>query len=395
VAELGLRAIGVDKVWRRGFRGEGIVVAVTDTGVDAKHPALKDAFRGATDGADYSWFDAVEGEAEPIDEAGHGSHVAGIVAGEFGARQIGAAPEAKWIACRLIKDRSGPDSDSLRCLQWVLAPTKVDGTDPRPEMAPDIVNASWGGEPGEGCRSGYFRGAVRNVVAAGILFVASAGNSGSDCDTVCAPGSFPEALTVGNYDAQARRIHDSSSRGPVDGPEGELIKPDIAAPGTNINSSVPGSRYDQKTGTSMAAPHIAGVAALLLSARPELRGQPEALREAIVASGSPQRPDRCGPAGDNAFNNSAGRGLVDADEAVEIALSATPRPTNTATLPPSPTPTPSRTPTQTATPPPSDTPTEGPSPTSSPTRARPTTDPDGGGRVFLPALLDSFALGRR
>ncbi len=358
VAERGIKQISADDVWKMGYTGEGVVVAVTDTGVAHTHPALRAAYRGADGDHDYNWFDAIRGETEPLDEDSHGTHVTGIVLGEAGARQIGVAPGARWIACRLIRERQGPDEATLRCLQWVLAPTRVDGSDARPELAPDVVNASWGGLPGEDCAGlPEIRAAIDNLVASGVLFVAAAGNSGPNCATICAPGSYETALTVANYDGPA--IAPNSSRGPIRTDSGERVKPDVAAPGTDVNSSIPPARYANKSGTSMAAPHVSGVAALLISARADLRGQPEVLRRFLEQTAKPLRADKCGPAGVDGPNNSAGHGLVDARAAVVAALSATPPPTAT--------PLPSVTPTATATQTPTPTATlEPPSPTARP-----------------------------
>lgn len=373
VAERNVKQINADEVWKLGYTGQGAVVAVTDTGVAYRHAALKAAYRGAGGSHDYNWFDAVARSPEPVDEDSHGTHVTGIVVGEAGARQIGVAPGARWIACRLIERRTGPDEATLACLQWVLAPTRVDGSEPRPELAPDVVNASWGGLPGKDCEGlPEIRAAVQNVVASGILFVAAAGNSGPDCATICAPAMYPEPIAVANYDG--RGIADSSSRGPVRYGSREEIKPDLAAPGTGINSSIPPQRYDEKSGSSMAAPHVTGVAALLLSARPDFRGRPEVLRRLLETTARPIRPDRCGPPGQDDFNNSAGHGLVDARAAVLAALSATPPPTPTE--PPSPT----------ATEPPSPTPTVTLTATAEPTSQRPTVTPRPHFAIYLPTL---------
>ncbi len=367
VVEGGVKQIKADEVWKLGYRGDGVVVGITDTGVAYKHPALKTAYRGADGDHDYNWFDAISGVAEPVDDDSHGTHVAGIVLGEAGARQIGVAPGARWIACRLIRERQGPDEATLRCLQWVLAPTRVDGSDPRPELAPDVVNASWGGLPGKDCPGlPEIQAAVQNLVAAGILFVAAAGNSGPNCATICAPASYQAAFSVANYDG--RGVAQSSSRGPIRSGSEERVKPDVAAPGTKITSSIPPSRYDDKSGTSMAAPHVAGAAALLLSARPDFRGQPGLLRQFLESTAKAVKADKCGPPGATSPNNSAGYGLVDAKAAVVAALSATP--------PPTPTVVPSATPTATATDTPEPTPTlEPPSPTPVPHF-----------EVYLPAL---------
>ncbi|MFQ5460332.1 MAG: S8 family serine peptidase [Anaerolineae bacterium] len=359
VAERGLREINADDVWRMGYEGEGAVVAVTDTGAIHTHPALAAAYRGAEEGHDYNWFDAIKASEKPVDVNSHGTHVTGIVVGKQRSRQIGVAPKAKWIACRLIEQRSGPDSAALACLQWVLAPTKVDGkTDPRPDLAPDVVNASWGDEPGKTCLNRTLQGAIRSLDAAGIVFVASAGNSGAGCQTVCVPGAFREVITVANYDVGSRRINRTSSRGPVKWPEGTIIKPDISAPGTRINSSIPPSRYGEKSGTSMAAPHITGVVALIVGARPEYKGHPELVRNALLTTGRGINAGRCGPGGDRSYNNAAGHGLVMADKAVKLALTATPLPTATATA--TATASPTATATATATPLATATPERGP-----------------------------------
>lgn len=339
--EPGIREIGADDVWRMGYEGDGIVIAVTDTGAAFEHPALRDVYRGLDGEHDYDWFDAIAGSEEPIDEHGHGTHVTGTVVGKHGSRMIGVAPEARWISCRLIERQSGPDSAALACLQWVLAPTKLDGSEPRVDLAPDVVNASWGGDVGKECPgSPELADAVYNLQAAGILFVASAGNSGDACSTICAPGMYPAAFSVANYETRGNRIAGSSSRGPVDWDGDRIVKPEIAAPGTDINSSLPPARYGELTGTSMAAPHVTGAVALLLSARPELRGRPDVVRAILQQSAKYVRADRCGPEGEESGpNNSAGSGVVDIAAAVGVAL--------TATVPPPPTATPTGAPTRT------------------------------------------------
>jgi subtilisin family serine protease len=369
VVERGLKAIGADKVWAMGYRGEGVIVGIVDTGANDRHPALKSNYRGRDGDHDYDWLDPAGGSDKPADDDGHGTHVTGISVGEAGARQIGAAPGAEWIACRNIQRRSGEDQNSIECLQWMREPTKLDGSDRRAEMAPDVINASWGSRPGQQCEGGSaLRQAVSTLRSDGILFVAAAGNSGDKCETVCAPGSFPDTFTVANYDVRRRGIYSSSSRGPVKmySDLGEFIKPDIAAPGTNVNSSVPPTRYDTKSGTSMASPHVAGAVALLLSARPELKGRPDVVRQIMEETADEIRADKCGPSGADEFNNAAGHGLMDIEAAVELALSATP--------PPSPTPEPTIT----------LTPTIGPTATPTLTPEPPTETPPPVFEVYVP-----------
>ncbi|MBK6768322.1 MAG: S8 family serine peptidase [Ardenticatenales bacterium] len=341
VAERNIKAIGADKVWRQGYLGAGATVAIIDTGVNARHPALAQRYRGRAEGDDYNWLDAVAGQNAPVDVNDHGTHVAGIVLGKQGSREVGVAPEAEWIACRIFAQDRGTTQAILECLQWALAPTKRDGSAPQPDRAPDIVNASWGIFGRLFCDN-PFPGevAIRNLVAAGILFVAASGNDGPRCGSVCPPASLIDAFAVGNYDDERRSIADTSSRGPFVQGAVERIKPDVAAPGENITSTVGTSGFGIKQGTSMAAPHVSGAAALLISARPALSGRPGELRAILEETADPVNADQCGPSGARAFNNAAGHGVIDVEAAVAAALSLptatptatdAPRPTATAT----------------------------------------------------------------
>ncbi|MEO8083699.1 MAG: S8 family serine peptidase [Ardenticatenales bacterium] len=329
-AERNIRAINADKVWRQGFLGAGATIAIIDTGVNARHPALSAAYRGKDEGDDYNWLDPVAGQGAPVDVNDHGTHVAGIALGKQGSREIGVAPEAQWIACRIFAQDRGTTKAILDCLQWALAPTKLDGSDPRPDRAPDIINASWGTFGRLFCDNPFpGEGAIHNLVAAGILFVAAAGNDGPRCGSVCPPGSLADAFTVGNYDDENRRMASTSSRGPFVAGVVERIKPDVAAPGENINSSVGTSQYDIKAGTSMAAPHVSGAAALLLSVRPALAGHPDQIRSLLETTAKAINADQCGPSGARDFNNSAGHGVIDVAAAADTALglpTATPEP---------------------------------------------------------------------
>ena len=342
--EPGLKAIGADVVWDRGIRGDGAVVAILDSGVDGDHAALKARWRGRDDGmlpgADYHWFDPLEGADEPEDDAGHGTHIAGTVLGEDRTRQIGVAPDAEWIACRVGDGRALDFTAMTRCLEWALAPTRADGSEPRPDLAPDVIAASWSFDSPASCKAEWLRAPVQALVAAGVVWVASAGNNGPDCDAVCAPGGYEEALTVANYDANTRRIHSTSSRGPF----AETQKPDLAAPGANIQSSEPRGRYGRRTGTSMAVPHVVGSVALLLSARPDLRRDVTAIRGWLEETAEFIDPDRCGPRGASDRTFAAGSGLVRIDRAVNAALDAAP------TATPVPSATPEASPTAVATP---------------------------------------------
>ncbi len=190
-----------------------------------------------------------------------------MVGDDGGSNQIGMAPGARWIGCRNM-DASGAGTPEtyIACYQWFIAPTRVDGSDPDPDLAPDVINNSWGCPKSEGCDD----------------TVHSAGNSGPNCSTVNTPaGIYAESFSVGattNVDILAS----FSSRGPVTVDDSNRLKPDISAPGVNIRSCYKDGTYAILGGTSMAAPHVAGLVALLISAEPGLRGQVDDLLETII-----------------------------------------------------------------------------------------------------------------
>ena len=291
-------AWGVDKinapaVWAAGFTGQGVVIAGADTGYEWNHPALKAQYRG-WDGSsadhNYAWHDAIHDalgsscgndSPEPCDDHGHGTHTAGTFAGDDGgSHRIGVAPGARWIGCRNMGSGFGTPARYIECMQWMLAPTDLDGEHPRPDLAPDVISNSWTCTPGEGCTVGNeIQAAVEHLVEGGIFFVAAAANYGSACGTIKeAPAILDASFVVGMTDS-GDSLNWQSSRGPVVGTT--RIRPDVSAPGVNITSSVRGAGYGTMTGTSMAAPHVAGAAALLMSINPALKGQPEQVAELL------------------------------------------------------------------------------------------------------------------
>ncbi|HLO02177.1 MAG TPA: S8 family serine peptidase [Symbiobacteriaceae bacterium] len=301
--EWGVQAIGAPAVWAEGIDGTGVVVASLDTGVDGEHPALARKWRGA-DGSDpiFSWFDAVNDQNDfPYDDHGHGTHTTGTMVGseESGENQIGVAPGAQWIAAKILSGSgSGTDVDIIEAGEWILAP----GDDPT--MAPDIVSNSWGGGPG---LDEWFRPIVQAWRAAGIVPVFANGNDGPGAGTVSAPGNYPEAIGVGATDINSN-LAGFSGRGPS--PYGE-VKPEISAPGVNVRSAVPGGGYEGGwSGTSMATPHITGVAALLRQANASLT--PDQIEEILIQTAVPRT--------DGTYrdvpNNGYGHGIVSAYDAV-------------------------------------------------------------------------------
>ena len=194
--------IGADKVWKDfGVTGKGIVVGQSDTGVDAKHPALRGSYRGLTGGDDYNWYDPWTNSKSPNDQEGHGTHTLGIVLGGNG---IGVAPGAQWIACINLERNLGDMGYYLDCMQFMLAPFPHNGDplkDGDPLRSADILNNSWGCPSLEGCDAESLRPAADALRAAGIFMVVSAGNDGPACSTLDNPPAiYSSVLSVGAVD---------------------------------------------------------------------------------------------------------------------------------------------------------------------------------------------------
>ncbi len=309
-------------------RGEGVVVASADTGVDWTHPAYTSRYRGLDPGTGsvdhaYAWHDAFGTYADPYDDYPHGTHTLGTMVGGGG---IGVAPGATWIACRNMSLGFGTPASYIDCMEWTLAPYPPGGdplTDGRPDLAAHIVNNSWTCIPSEGCDALTLEEPLARVRQAGILMVAAAGNGGSACSTIDFPPALSaSALTVGAV-ASSRQVTSFSSRGPVSIDGSGRRKPDLVAPGSTVYSTLPNGGYGTSSGTSMAAPHVAGAAALLWSQRPALRGL-VLVTECILersASTSATVPGAqvCGGIPPTTFpNNVLGYGLLDAYAAIAL-----------------------------------------------------------------------------
>lgn len=333
-------SIGVDRVWNDlGVTGKGIVIAGQDSGYMWNHPALIRQYRGNTligKQHDYNWHDAIHSggtsncpadSPEPCDDSGHGTHTLGTAVGGDGIdNHIGVAPDAKWIGCRNMNKGVGTVATYLECFEFLLAPYPRGGnpkTDGQPQLAPHIINNSWGCPTSEGCTGHEFIGAIRAVQAAGILVVVALGNDGPSCSTTNEPpGSYSgEVLTVAAYDNQSNDIASFSSRGPSGWNGG--IGPTLAAPGNLIRSAVPSGGfsnglYDYKAGTSMASPHVAGVVALLWSHRPNLIGKiPETIAHLEKTAQAKTSSQSCGKFPGNKIPNAVfGSGLIDAYKAL-------------------------------------------------------------------------------
>ena len=338
--EWNVTKIGAPAVWAAGFRGQGVVVAGADTGYDWTHPALKGKYRGwngSTANHNYNWHDAIhnaqpgnpcKSDAKaPCDDDSHGTHTMGIMVGDDGAgNQIGVAPGARWIGCRNMDEGTGTPARYIECFQFFLAPTDLSGANPNPSLAPDVINNSWDCPPSEGCTNpDTLKSIIESVRAAGIVVAVAGGNEGPACNSMDVPERYDASFTVGATNS-SDTVESYSSRGPG---ESDLPKPQFCAPGSNIRSSIPGGGYAVMSGTSMASPHAAGTAALLLSAAPGLSGNVTALEVLLEQTAvAKTTTDTCGgiPAG-AIPNDTAGFGRIDAFAGYNAVVSANAPPT--------------------------------------------------------------------
>jgi subtilisin family serine protease len=336
LVEWNIQIVRAPQVWAAGFIGQGAVIGGQDTGYDWQHPALINQYRGwngSSPDHNFNWHDAIHEDLPgsglgnvcgfnsvmPCDDDGHGTHTMGTMVGQTPELSIGMAPGAKWIGCRNMDDGVGTPATYAECYEWFIAPYPY-GSDPfsggDPTKAPHVINNSWACPPNEGCTAADILQQIVEIVrASGILTVHSAGNEGSlGCSTVSTPAAIYNAsFTVGATDDQ-NVIAGFSSRGPVTVDGSGRLKPDIVAPGVNIHSSIPGGQYAFLSGTSMAAPHVAGLAALLISVDPALIGEVNALEEVIEQSALKRTTtENCGnDTATSVPNNVYGWGRIDA-----------------------------------------------------------------------------------
>jgi len=283
-------------------KGAGITVAIIDTGINYLHPDLNDNYKGG--------YDFVNGDDDPMDDNGHGTHCAGIVAAlDNGSGVVGVAPEASLYAVKVLDSGgSGYLSDVVAGIEWA-----IDN-----DNNIDIISMSLGTD----YNYQTLRDACDNAYAAGILLVAAAGNDystrrGRERDTVDYPARYDSVIAVGaTNDADVKASWSST---------GSALE--LAAPGVNIYSTYLGNNYTTKSGTSMACPHVAGVAALVMVA-----GSDVGVRTTLQ--------DTADDLGDSEWDNWYGYGLVDAGEAAGatgtplelVSIAVTPDPA-TASIP--------------------------------------------------------------
>jgi serine protease AprX len=340
----GLEYTHAPAVWALGFRGQGIIIASQDTGVEWDHPALMTQYRGVVSDTVamtytvdhvYNWLDAVPHAGRPAtcdsnpqvpcDDNGHGTHTVGTMVGDAtaaGDTVLGIAPDAQWIGCRNMDFGVGTPASYTACFEFFLAPYPQGGdpmTDGRPDLGPHIINNSWGCPPSEGCDAESLRLIVERVRAAGKMVVASAGNSGSGCFSVKDPiAIYDAAFTIGAHSSSGT-IAGFSSRGPVTVDDSNRAKPDLTAPGVGVRSATVNRSYSTLNGTSMAAPHVAGAVALLWSAVPSLTGQIDRTEQVLLKSATPVPSALCTGGTEVVPNNTYGYGRLDALAAVQLA----------------------------------------------------------------------------
>ena len=252
--------INADDAWNlydkcgESITGQGVTVAIIDTGMDYNHPDLKDNF---VDG-----YDFVNNDNDPMDDNGHGTHCAGVIAGTGMAsdfRFVGVAPNAKLYIYKAMDDiGSGYASWFIESMERAVDPN-MDGDFSDHVDVMSISAGDSSGYPGD-----VLSVAADNAADLGVVVVVAAGNDGPSYDSISSPGCAQKVICVGATDKKGE-IAAFSSRG---SDSTETVKPDVVAPGVDITSTWPRGNYRALSGTSMACPHVAGVVALLLQMHP-------------------------------------------------------------------------------------------------------------------------------
>lgn len=329
VEDWGIYKIGADQVWSTyNDMGQGVRVAVLDTGVDISHPALQGKmFTVNPSDPNYpgGWieFDSNGNPvcSQPHDTDQHGTHVSGTVLGGDGVDiVIGVAPQAQLMHALVLPSGSGSFASVLAGIEWAVSPYDCNGN---PTNAPaHVISMSLGAS---GYYGDYLLDAVSAALQANIIIVAAIGNEGQG--TSSNPGNIWGVIGVGATDQNDVVAYFSSgevvnyqsipSSWPFyDTYPSSYIKPDVSAPGVSIVSSVPGGGYSAFDGTSMATPHVAGTVALVLSALGwtnwDVPDTPEKIYEALINTAV--------DLGSQGQDTEYGYGRIDAYAAVTYAL---------------------------------------------------------------------------
>ena len=286
-----IKQINATNAWKIGIDGTGINVSVLDTGIYAAHPDIA--------GRIIKGYDFVNNDNDPADDDGHGTHVAGTVGGNgAGGTTTGVAPNVSLLIAKVCNSGGWClNSDIVDAIQWSVA------------NGADIISMSLG----DTVRSNVIHLAINNAISMEVVVIAAAGNEGPYSGTINYPGGEKNVIAVGAVSG-SDVIAYFSSRGPITVDGEVLTKPDVSAPGVNINSlSYTSSGYSGYTwsGTSMATPHVSGAAALLLQAARQLGTTPSPAQiKSILENTSVDK----GLAGKD---NNYGAGRIDAFAAIE------------------------------------------------------------------------------
>ncbi|KAJ9070380.1 hypothetical protein DSO57_1008677 [Entomophthora muscae] len=306
--------------------------ANADTGVEFTHPALSEGYLGLTDDGydhNYAWWDSnkvtnasrvnircgINAQA-PCGDDDHGTHTMSTVVGKLG---LGVSPSSKWMACKNMDMNFGSPESYLGCLQFFLAPTDLQGENPRPELRPHVIGNSYTCPPEEGCSSTTFSYALRALKQAGIVMAVSAGNLGTEgCGSIRYPPAIdPNSFGVGaiNYLSDKRAYFSSMGPAPT---RPSAVGLDVVAPGVNITGAALGGKFKALAGTSMAAPHVSGAALLIMAACPHLERNVDAIQNLLRLTATPLSATRgCG--GDTRTtspNNEYGYGKINVGKAI-------------------------------------------------------------------------------
>ena len=299
-----LYLMNVPSLWSKGLKGKGSLICSFDTGVDGTHPALANKWRGNHAPKAESWFSKVNPASTPFDATGHGTHTMGVMLGAMDADSFGVAPEAEWISAGVIdqgRSLSMTISDIIEAFQWGLNP---DGDVETTDDVPDVILNSWGIPKGLflPCDDTFW-GVIDNVEAAGIVTIFAAGNEGPEPMSLRSPADRSttplNSFSVGAVNLN-REVASFSSRGPSSC-DPTQIKPEVVAPGVNIRSSTKGGGFAYMSGTSMAAPYVAGAVALIRQYNPN--ATVEQIKNAFIQSAL--------DLGANGEDNAYGNGFVD------------------------------------------------------------------------------------
>ncbi|MBM3236368.1 hypothetical protein FJZ31_08725 [Candidatus Poribacteria bacterium] len=292
----GIELLRVHELWERGLTGKNVLIGHLDTGVDASHPDLQEKIR------DFALFDprGQQVRCDAFDSDEHGTQTAGIiVGGNNSGISIGVAPEAKLVSALVLMRGNGTTWQIIKGIEWAI------------DQKVRILNMSLGGV---GYNSVY-EYALARVAEVGVFLSCSIGNNGTA--VTGSPGNLSSACGVGAINSN-REVADFSGGGSISwynslGQLMQIHKPDVVAPGVAVFSSLPQGRWGYVNGTSMAAPHVSGVAALLIQAKPSapLKDLIQAIYSTARHSTAPEKRQ------DSRF----GRGIINPVHALERLVS--------------------------------------------------------------------------